>query len=348
MINKTNWRLMKKYLDYRLQVDQIAKGSLVRENTHMRYLLQWAGSVSYIDVVGIRPAFPVFLRSARLDGKDGILSAVYTKKVLSTARTFFTWLSDNEAGYRFIKQSWVKTLKIKRLSDVPKIREIVTLEEILQIASQSVNTLWERRCRASLVFLYLSCMRIGAFVSVPIQAVDISNRVVNQFPSLGVRTKNRKHGTTFLLDIPELLKVVQDWDDEVRSILPPGGFWFAPLSYTTGEIDPTILQIGEHRGLLAARNFREWMNKQDLPYHPSYDFRHGHIHYGLLRSKSIADYKAVSLNALHSTMKITDEFYSILQADEVKNRISSLSENSTDDTREMIGLLENLLLKMRK
>lgn len=348
MINKTNWKLIKKYLQYRLDVDQISKGSLTKEQTHTRYFLEWLQEKSFVYVHQMRPTLPQYLLSNRIDGNEMRLSAVYIKKILSTSRLFFTWLSDNEAGYRHIKQAWVKTLKVKRLNDVPKNKEIVTLEEVQEMASRPVRTLLERRTRASLVFLYLSGMRIDAFVSMPIQAVDISKRLVNQFPSLGVRTKNRKHATTYLLKIPELLKVVKDWDDEVRLLLPSNGFWFAPFSFQTREIDSTILKIGDHRSNLARKNFKQWLDGQGLTYHSPHKFKHGHVHYGLLRSKNIADYKAVSLNALHSSIQVTDEFYSILRGDEVQNRIEALNNGQVSgDVSELVSLLENLLQRMK-
>lgn len=340
---------MKKYLEYRLKVDQITKDSLGKEQTHMRYVLQWAEDLSFLRVTSIRPTLTEYLLSARLDIGRPRLSALYIKKVLSTARSFFTWLSDYEHGYRHIKQSWIKTLRAKRLSDAPKNQEVITLEEILAIASQPVYTIFERRTRAALVFLYLSGMRVGAFVSLPIQAVDIPNRLVNQFPSLGVKTKNRKFATTYLLDIPELLQVVQEWDNEVRSILPPNGFWFAPLSFRTGKIDPALVEVGEHRRNLARRNFKQWLQREGLSYYSPHKFRHGHIHYGLLRSKNIADFKAVSLNAMHSNIKITDQFYSVLDSDEVQDRINSLNKkNTSNNQEEFVRLLEGLLSQIKQ
>ncbi len=327
MINKKNWQLMKKFLDYRFSVDQITKGSLKREQTHMRYVLQWAGERSFREALSIRPTLPEYLLSTRLDGKEGKLSSVYIKKALATARLFFSWLSDNIEGYRTLKQAWIRTLKAKRLTDTPKTKEAVTLEEINIIAASPARTLLERRARAAAVFLFLSGMRIGAFVSLPIQAVDIPNRKVIQYPSLGVRTKNRKYGITYLLDIPELLKVVQEWDDEVRAILPPNGFWFAPFSGENGKIDANIVLIGEHRDRLARRNIKAWLEDVGLRYHSPHKFRHGHIHYGSALAKTIEDYKAVSMNVMHSSMKITDEFYSNLNDGEVQNRISSLGKD---------------------
>lgn len=62
-----------------------------------------------------------------------------------------------------------------------------------------------------------------------------------------------------------------------------------------------------------------------LPYHSSHKFRHGHVQYGLARSKNTADFKAVSLNELHSSMEINDQFYSNLNDSEVQKRTSNLN-----------------------
>ncbi len=348
MIDKKNWRLAKKYLDYRFEVDQITKGSLKKEQVYIRYLLEWAQDKPFHRAMGIRPTFPEYMLSARLDGENGQLSAGYVKKTLAAARLFFTWLSDNETGYKHIKQAWIKTVKNKRLASTTKNAEAVSLEEILTIAARPARTALARRARAAMVFLYLSGMRIGAFVSLPLQAVDIPNRSVNQFPSLGVRTKLSKSATTYLWDIPELLKVIQDWDDEVRSILPPTGFWFAPLSSTTGEIDPSIKSIGEHRITLARKNIKAWLDQEDLPYHSPHKFRHGHIQYGEAHANNVADLKAVSLNVMHSSMKITDASYSNLQNKEIKSRIGALnkSSTSTNDTQETIREIKRLLAQI--
>jgi integrase len=326
MLNKKNWKLYKEYLAHRLEVDQICEGSQEKEATHLRYALEWADTRPFSQAMAFRPTLPDYMLSSRLDGREGQLSPQYIKKALATFRRFFSWLSDNQPGYKALKLSWVNSLKVKRLSNIPKNKEAVTLEEIRAIAAAPAESTFERRIRAAAVFLYLSGARISAFISLPIQAVDIQNKRITQYPSLGVRTKNRKHSQTFLLDIPDLLKVAQEWDDEIRAILPPNGFWFAPLSPDTGEIDLDAVSIGEHRETLARKNLKEWLNKVGLPYHSPHKFRHGHIHYGLAHSNNIADFKAVSMNAMHSSMEITDQFYSILNDSEVQNRINSFGK----------------------
>ena len=59
-------------------------------------------------------------------------------------------------------------------------------------------------------------------------AVNIPERKNIQYPSLGVRTENGKYAMINLLNIPELFKVVQEWGDEIRPILPPSEFWLLP------------------------------------------------------------------------------------------------------------------------
>ena len=120
------------------------------------------------------------------------------------------------------------------------------------------------------------------------------------------------------------------------------------LYQLTGQIDAGIVEVGKHRINLARRNFKSWLEQEKLTYHSPHKFRHGNIHYGLEHSENIADFKAVSLNAMHSSMEITDAFYSVLQDDEVKNRISGLNKNSkSQDKRDVIKVLEDLLSSMK-
>ena len=350
MINKANWKIIKTYLDYREHVDQITKGSLKTERTYTRYILEWAGENAFQKAQTLRPTLPEFMLTARLDGKEGRLSAIHIKKVLATARRFFSWMADHYRGCRGIQQTWIKTIKAKRLTVIPQNKDYVSYDEIMAISKAPVENLVDKRIRAAAVFLYLSGMRISAFISLSIEAVDISRRVVIQDPFQGVRTKNRKYGVTYLLDIPELLAVVQDWDTEIRGVLLNGGFWFTPFLPDSGEINPNRLEIGEHREDLARKNLRAWLLKVGLPYHSPHKFRHGHIHYGLNNAKSVADFKAISLNAMHSNMEITDQFYSVLNDSEVKDRIGALGKNGGSDMgkdQESIRLLNEILDQLK-
>ena len=53
-----------------------------------------------------------------------------------------------------------------------------------------------------------------------------------------------------------------------------------------------------------------------------------HAHYGQERSKTFADYKAVSQNVMHSSTKITEQTYSNLNDGEVQKRVTKLTGNN--------------------
>lgn len=353
MINKKNWKLTKAYLEDRLHVDQISMGSWKLEQTYIRYLLEWADSVPFSKAPSITPTFPEYIHTARLDGKKESTSPTHIKKILATARRFFLWLSENDRECRSIKVAWINKLKAKRLSDIPQTKEYVTLEEITRIAQAPVENLAERRIRAAAVFWYLSGIRIGAFVTLPIKAVDLENRYVYQFTSLGVHTKNGKSAKTILFPIPELLEVCKEWDREIREVLPENGFWFAPLLPDTGEIDPNCFEPNDTRSMIARRNLKDWLAKVGLPYHSPHKFRHGHVHYGQAHSKTQEDYKAISQNVMHSTTGITDQFYSNVDDETKKNLIDSMfgkeqnKELSDQDYEEFCQFLEWKKLKKK-
>ena len=139
---------------------------------------------------------------------------------------------------------------------------------------------------------------------------------------MGVRTKNGKYAITYLYNIPELLEVILPWDKKIRAILPEDGFWFAPLSPDTCEIDPFCRKIGEHRESILRKNLSAWLNRIGLKYHSPHKFRHGHIQYGRAHAKNQADLKTISRNVMHSSTQITDQVYSNLPDDERQKRMN--------------------------
>ena len=293
----------------------------------MRHLLEWAGENSFHRVTSIKPAFPEYMMTARLDGESEQLSTIYIRKVISCAKHFLQWLEKNRIGFTsVITPAWLDTLKTPRFASEGKEHEAVTLEEIFAIASAPVFSLRDERIRAAAVFLFLSGMRIGAFVTLPISAINLSERSIKQWPSLGVRTKFSKRATTFLLDIPELFEVVYLWDQKVRKHISGNSLWFAPLSPETGTFDPKIIEVGEHRQQRASKDLKNWLDRVNLPYHSAHKFRHGNAVYSLKNSKDVADLKAVSQNLMHSNLSITDSVYGILSTADVGRRIAGLGE----------------------
>lgn len=82
-----------------------------------------------------------------------------------------------------------------------------------------------------------------------------------------------------------------------------------------------------------------------MSYHSPHKFRHGHTHYGSALAGTIEDFKAISMNVTHSSMKITDEFYSNLNDHEVQNRIGLLGKDDVKNKNdeEITSLIKDFL-----
>ncbi len=328
MINRENWKAVRLYLQYRREVDLISKSSQRLEESWLRHLLEWADDVQFLNVSKIRPSFPQYILTARRHGNDS-LSSVYVTHVIRCAHRFFRWLINHRRGFSSVSAVWLDTLKVRGMVIEHVDHEIVTIEEIRAIVSAPVQTIRDRRIRASAVFWFLSGIRVGAFVTLPLVAVDLDTLTVKQFPRLGVRTKFKKHATTFLLDIPDLLEVVQAWDKEVRAA--GSRFWFATVSPETGFIDSSVETVGIHRGIRARKDLQAWLSQVGLPYHSPHKFRHGHAVYALKNAKDISALKAVSQNLMHANLSITDGVYGILSDMDVKAEIHALGKSRKDD-----------------
>lgn len=326
MINRGNWKQTKAYLKYRIEVDHIARGTASAEKKWLRHLLEWAEARSFREAPEIRPTFPNYLLTARRDGGEGQLSPEYVRKVISVARRFFKWLSTHRLGYRVCGSVWLDTLKVPLMIVEPSEREVVTLDEVRAMADAPVQTARDRRIRAAAVFWFLSGIRVGAFVTLPLMAVDLDRRMVKQWPSLGVRTKFSKHAVTHLLDIPDLLAVAREWDEEVRAVLPEQGLWFAHLAHDVDGIDPAVRSAGIHRRTRARKDLQDWLGRVGLSYHSPHKFRHGHAVYALKLCQDVADLKAVSQNLMHSNLGVTDGVYGVLSNDDVGTQIASLGK----------------------
>lgn len=330
MIHRGNWLAVNRYLKYRSEVDRVSGSTIRLEKTWLRHLILWAGETAFFKAPKIRPTFPQYILSARLDGTGEEFSQIYIDKVIGTSKRFFSWLSRNQGGLRFKRSNFLATLKAPKIDPQPHDHEAVSLDEIIKIAKAPTTILSEERIQAAAVLWFLSGIRIGAFVTLPIKAVDIKNRTIKLWPSLGVKTKFNKHTTVFLLDIPELLEVVAAWDAKVKQILGPDVPWFAPFSNITRDFELNYKEVGNYRSDKARKDLRAWLKRNKLPYHSPHKFRHGHAVYGLKRAEDFSDYKAVSQNLGHASITTTDQIYSILPDNDVKSRIAGFSQSDPD------------------
>ena len=328
MIERQNYLKTRKHLTYLQEVMQLTPASLDRYRFYLRHLLLWAGDKDFKMVQDIRPTLPIYL--AGLPGKDGkgTLAGTTQKKILDISKRFYRWA---KAAYprelNNLPLAWIDTMRMIRQPQITAENVFVSENDVRQLIAYPVaqEDLALLRDQAATALLFLSGMRGGAFVTLPISALDLENLTVRQWPELGVHTKNGKKATTFLLNIPDLLVPVRRWDAIVRPVLPPTTPWYAPIDHCWGEHSLSKEEPGKWRLNGLEKRLKLLFSLAKLEFKSPHKFRHGHAVFGLLHAHTMADYKAVSMNLMHDSIEITDSTYAPMLSSDVQERIANLS-----------------------
>lgn len=340
MINRENYQLVKDHLVYREKVVQNDPGTISTYWQSLKHLLQWAGARSFRDCQKIIPAFPEYLLTARNDGKEKALTPKYMGKALEHTRAFFNWARVYQRGYSHISEAWIKTLVVRRSAGAQsrlQERHYYRLDEIEKIADLKPESLKERRAIAAISFLFLSGMRVGAFVTLPVSCVDIERARIEQLPEKGVHTKNTKAAITFLVFSmsEKLTRVVCEWDAYVRA----AGVWNWYPALSAG--DPYNKKLVSARFVGTSRKDyqgRTYAFSEDLKalcqracveYKSPHKLRHGFGVWGVKNSRDLAELKVISQNMMHASVGITDGIYGKLAEDEMSSILSGFGKKKT-------------------
>jgi len=316
MINRDNWKLTQRYLDYRRSIRQCSRKTLAADRGNLRYLLEWADAASMLRAAHIRPALPAVLDELGL-------SQDRRARIGITAKGFFQWLHATYPTRTIgIDRLWLESLTPRIGDDTVGHQDPYSLEEIMRLCSVKVASLTGQRTQAAVALMFCGGLRPGALVTLPIGCVDLEAREIKQWPDHGVMTKREKRATTYLLDLPDLLAVACKWDGMVRAALAPSDAWYAYLSKDGMRITGGVAT--RNRAPALALALRDLCELAAVRYRRPHDIRHGHASYALTLCADVADYKAVSKNMMHSNIVTTDQVYASLGAAEIKKRIEGL------------------------
>lgn len=335
MINRDNYLMVKKYLDYKRIVQQRDEKTVARAWSTLKHVLRWLDSLALENALDKRPTLPEYLLTVRQDKKAGRLHSDSMKKTLMYARELFEFARrKNSKQYKAITDFWLDTLQVRRsVSDAPKrlnIHSYWTLADIRKVITFPSNDLRRERDKAALAFLFLSGMRGGAFVTLPVEAVDVSNKRVRQLPELGVKTKNNKAAVTVLLPIADLLEIVKAWDIKVRQSGSSKRAWYARLDNTGDSFSKQNDDVGTYKatGRRAAlyQGIKELCQEAGVEFKSPHKLRHGHGVFGVQHAKDMRELKAVSQNLMHANIAITDGVYGCLQEDEIASVLDTFRD----------------------
>lgn len=334
MIRRRNYKLTRDFLQFKNEINKLSGSSLQRYKSALNHFLIWLDDIPIESCTKKYPSFSTYLQTGKMNGRSKSLAYPTQKKILQITKQFLKWLKMSYPHqYKELPFIWINSLQIAAKIPEPKEHIFVTLDEVKKLATNisPEESLVYKRDQAAAAMLFLSGMRASAFVSLPIKAVNISRREIKQWPSLGVRTKFNKHATTYLLDIPQLFGVVEKWDFFVRSHLSEDAMWYPIIVSEWSSEKLSSVNPGKHRHIQLAKRLRKLCQALDVEYKSPHKFRHGHAVYALLHAKNMADYKAISQNLMHGSIKVTDSVYAWLNDDQIKERICGLADSSNHD-----------------
>lgn len=332
MIDRENYHLVYRHLAYRKNVMQNDPGTIATYWQSLKHLMQWAGARNFQNAPKIIPSFPEYLLTARNDGNEKTLTPKYMGKVLSHARALFDWARLYERGFSGISEAWINTLQVRRSAGTQsrlQERHYWKLDDVLKIAHMKPESLRERRDIAATCFLFMSGMRIGALVTLPVECVDLERMRIEQLPEKGVHTKNSKAAVTFLVNMhDDLFKIVEEWDSFVRREGSPN--WYAAISLgdvskktlTTEKFSGATRKDYQGRTYAFSQGLQLLCEKAGIVYKSPHKLRHGFGVFGVRHAQNIGQMKAISQNLMHANLGITDGIYGRLAEDDLSEILS--------------------------
>lgn len=347
MINKNNYKLTEEYLEQVHRNHQQKEGTTKNKRSRLRHLLNWCGETEFFYIPKRNELYREYIsKETRENGEP--LSNIYKRKIIEEAKLFFQWLSIRKSGYQLITPAWLDTFRYKKSSYGKKSLKSITEEEIKRLANLPAKTLTEKRTRASVCALYITGMRIDAFVTLPISAIDFQKLSVRQDPNLGVRTKNNKSADTFIIKLDGVFEVAQEWDELVRSEFPQNALWFAPLSSQTGEFDYNKSSAGIHRATIFRKNLKSWLTKNGIQENITpHSFRRGHANFLFDHAMEMADLVAAQNNLMHESLTTT-EMYARQRQEQTKMRILAMSQRNSSTRSTIYPNIELFIQKAIK
>lgn len=347
-VNRQNWLDTETYLSYNEKARQIDPQSVQVYRLALKRLLLWAGENDLQIAPSIEPVLPVYILEGGIECNK--LSPSTMDRNCKVFRSFFEFIrAEYPEKYAGITDRWINTLQIGRRygkQTTLKRRFVFDLAAVRKLMAVNPENLCEQRDIAAVALLYLSGMRVSAFVSLSAKCINLDNLTIQQLPELGVRTKNHKAAITSLFDIPDLLAYVKLWDGFVRNAAGPDALWYIPLTRWPYEVSGNGQSSSENRDQILRRGLQFLCKKYNLPYMSPHKLRHGNTIYGVKNSRTMEELKAVSQNLMHSSISITDGVYGNLTAEDVNTTIANLGKTPAQPAGDM-NLLLQVLAKLQ-
>jgi site-specific recombinase XerD len=324
---------VKKYINFIETVEQKNIKTVDRQYSYLKIALKWADSIPFSRYDSISPTLPEYLKITKT--KNGApFSDETSKKVVSYFKKLMIFAKEKQPEiYREVSMFDINAIRRRKVSpDHNKSTVYYKIEDVIKLCTLPERhqnlTLW-RDC-AALALQFCSGQRAEALVTTPLHAIDLDNLTIQQYPSLGVQTKNSKSAKTFLINNPELIGVIREWYEYVSKTVGEEAMFFTPIIQQFNQCKLINKRPGNNRRTALNKRYRnliEFANKNhgfNIPYLSSHKARYGHAVHLFQRAKTPAEYRIISQNLMHESLATTDIYTQIMER-EAQSTIHDLS-----------------------
>ena len=275
-------------------------------------------------------------RNSKADDRPLAKSTILHK--LGHLREFLGWL-ETRPGYRSLDPDVAAFLSPPRRDEMtvrtPPPKQGLSMPDLLKaIEGMSTQTIADRRDRAAIALIALTCVRDAALVSLRRKHIDLAQGRLNQ-DATEVDTKFGKNLWTHFFPVPAPIREsVIAWVEELDALGYPGDGPLLPR-----DVSPVGLR--EPAPWKTAVPVRAIMKRAcinaGIGYRPPHTIRHTLTVYGDQVCRTLLDKKAWSQNLGHSSLTTTELSYGRLDHQMVAVRLAGLaSRGNVDDITAML------------
>lgn len=95
MVNRENYKLTRKFLQFKREVSQLSEQSVRRYKSALDHLLLWLDDIALVNIAKKSPPFANYLREYRTEKQTAPLGITSQKKILQVAKQFLHWAKAN-------------------------------------------------------------------------------------------------------------------------------------------------------------------------------------------------------------------------------------------------------------
>jgi integrase len=311
-------------------------------------------------------AFRDWLSSRKANTELGTISLVTQYNYLRRVKRFFNWLSGQPNYKNKILKNDIEFLRLSkgdaRIARQGTTKQMPTFEETrVIIESIDIKNEIDMRDRAVICFALITGMRISAITTLRMKNFDLENKLIDQNPADGVKTKNSKRilTTFFPIGWEEPEKYFLEWFEYLKSkgFQPNDPIFPATMNnfnIEKSEYSKDFVGRGFWSETSGARKiFEKRCKNADLPYFHPHSFRHLVVNILSKTRLTEEEKRAISLNLGHANVGTTFGSYgygSMNEEDAVKIvqklKNPNSSENNAIISDDEKAVLERLIKRI--